>query len=179
MADANTGYIKLFRSLIDWEWYDDSVTLRVWIHLLLKANHEDRRWHGVEIKRGQLITSTEKLAKELHISRQQARRAISNLQTSGEITSKATNKWTLINVEKYDDFQGWNPRSNQQTNQQTTSNPTNKQPTKNQQATTNNNDNNYENERRNNYTRSRARNSVSSILEQLEEKYRLEEDGST
>lgn len=53
----NGGYIKIWRSLLDWEWYDDANTLRVFLHLLLTANHEDGEWHGMIIRRGQVVTS--------------------------------------------------------------------------------------------------------------------------
>jgi hypothetical protein len=33
------GYIKLYRSLLKWEWYDDSNVFRVFMHLLLTANY--------------------------------------------------------------------------------------------------------------------------------------------
>ena len=32
------GYIKLYRSLLDWEWYDDTVTKCLFLHLLLTVN---------------------------------------------------------------------------------------------------------------------------------------------
>lgn len=163
MATVDNGYIKLFRSLTEWEWYDDTNTVRVWIHLLLKANHKDQRWHGVEIHRGQLITSSERLATELHLSRQQIRRALDNLKSSGEITSKTTNRWTLINIEKYSLFQDWNSNNNQQNNQQ----KTNKKPTNNQQTTTNNNDKNEKNEK-NILPRKRGSYRSSSFEEELD-----------
>ena len=37
------GFIKLFRQILDWEWYDDLPTCRLFIHLLLKANYAERR----------------------------------------------------------------------------------------------------------------------------------------
>ena len=59
------GYIKLFRKFEDWEWYKDTNTKSLFLHLLLSANHKDSKWQGIEIKRGQLITSIQHLVDEL------------------------------------------------------------------------------------------------------------------
>ncbi len=61
------GFIKLFRQILDWEWYDDLPTCRLFIHLLLKANYAERNWHGQTIERGSCITSYATLASENRI----------------------------------------------------------------------------------------------------------------
>lgn len=112
------GWICLYKKLINWEWYQDGNTCRLFIHLLLLANYEDKTWQGQLIKRGQLITSSEHLAKDLNLSRQQVRTAINKLKSTSEITTKSTNKYTLITIEKYEDYQAKTDKSNQQRNQQ-------------------------------------------------------------
>ena len=62
------GYIKLHRSLLDWEWLDDTNTFKVFILLLLNAAWADSRWRGITIKRGQLVTSTAKLSELCNLS---------------------------------------------------------------------------------------------------------------
>ncbi len=49
-----SGWIKLHRILLDWEWYKSPNMVHVFLHLILSANHEDGRWQGHEVKRGQL-----------------------------------------------------------------------------------------------------------------------------
>lgn len=112
------GWICLYKKLINWEWYQDGNTCRLFIHLLLLANYEDKSWQGQLIKRGQLITSSEHLAKDLNLSRQQVRTAINKLKSTNEITTKSTNKYTLITIEKYEDYQSKTDKSNQQNNKQ-------------------------------------------------------------
>ena len=122
------GFIKLYRNITEWCWYDDIPTCRLFNHLLIKANWEDKKWHDLVIKRGQLITSQAHLAKETKLTRQQVRRALDNLNSTNEITKQTTSKYTIITINNYDKYQGYNQVENQQT--------TNKQPTNNQQTTT-------------------------------------------
>ena len=174
MTGSNSGYIKLFRSLLDWEWYDDTNTVRVWVHLLIKANHKPKRWRGVEIGRGQLVTSIGTLSEELNLSPHKIRRALNNLKSTGEIASKTTNKFTLITVEKYSDFQDWNPDDRKQERTQNA----NKTQTNRKQTATNNN-NNKENKEIIINARTRAgakRSSSFSFEEQLNAIIEGEED---
>ena len=51
------GHIKIDRRILEWEWYSDINTCRLFIHLLLKANWKDGRFQGTEVPRGSLVTS--------------------------------------------------------------------------------------------------------------------------
>lgn len=147
------GYIKLFRQIVDWEWYDDIPTCRLFIHLLLKVNHVDRNWQGKKIERGSCITSFASLNAETKLSVEQIKRALKNLQKTGEIKKISTNQNTLIIVTKYDDYQCFaNVDNKQTTNEQHEDNmqKTNKQQTNNKRTTTNNNVKNIKNDKNNN-----------------------------
>lgn len=74
------GWICLFKKIINWEWYQDSNTFKLFIHLLLLANYEDKYWKGVLIKRGQLVTSREHLATGAGLSEQNVRTSLKKLQ---------------------------------------------------------------------------------------------------
>ncbi len=100
-----SGYIKLFRSLVSWEWYDDINVKTLFIHLLLTVNYKPKQWQGMMIEVGQRVTSLEKLSSEVHLSVKQTRVALDKLKSSGEISTKATNKFTLITVENYTKYQ--------------------------------------------------------------------------
>lgn len=126
------GFIKIYRSLLEWEWYQDTNTKTVFIHLLLTANYEDKNWKGNKICRGQKVTSYQNLANELNMSIQNVRTAIKHLISTGEITNKQHAKYSLITIKNYDKFQ--EVTSNLTDNQQSA----NKQLTSNQQATNNN-----------------------------------------
>lgn len=142
------GWIKIHRKLLEWEWYDDCNVFRLFFHLLLTVNYEDKNWHGTTIQAGQIITSVDKLAGSLHLSTQQIRTAINKLKNTGEITSETTNKYTIIticNFAKYQSFES----VEQQTKQQTNNNQiTNEQQTNNNQITTTKEDKEYKKERK-------------------------------
>jgi len=115
------GWIKLSRKLLDWEYFTDGVMLKGWMYLLLKANSEDKFWRGIEVKRGQLVTSLARIAKDLDISVQQARRMLTNMENTHEITRKTTNKFTIITICKFDYYQEGKKgkqQAKQHTNQQ-------------------------------------------------------------
>lgn len=151
--EVNGGYIKLFRQIVDWEWYDDFPTFRLFIHLLLKVNHADRDWQNKKIERGSCITSFASLSAETKLSVEQIKRALKNLQKTGEIKKISTNKNTLIIVTKYDYYQSSiNDNNKQKTNEQQANNKqkTNEEQTNNKQTTTNKNVKNIKNDKNNN-----------------------------
>lgn len=137
------GWIKLYRKLVDWEWYSDSDTKDVFIHLLLTANHTDSKWRGQEVKKGSVITSLESLASPLGISIQRVRTALNHLQKTGEIEKISTNKNTKIIVVNYSLYQSLMDFKQQAVNIQ----PTNNQQSTNNQLTTNKNVKNDKNEK--------------------------------
>ena len=99
------GYIKLYRQVMKWEWYDDANTFRLFIHLLLKANYEDAQWRGLTIKRGQLFTSIGHLSHELKISDKAIRIALDKLTNTKEVASEGANNGTMITICKYESYQ--------------------------------------------------------------------------
>jgi len=137
------GFIILHRKFLEWEWYRNPATKDVFLHCLFKANWKQKRWEGKIIERGQFITGRFILSAETGLSVQQVRTALEKLQSTGEITVKTTNEYSIITVCKYDSYQDEKSDSNQRTaNEQ----PTVNQPSTNEQPPlTNTNNNNKEN----------------------------------
>jgi len=113
----NEGYIKLHRSILGWRWYDDVNTFRLFIHLLLKANHAPKDWHKVRIERGQVVTGRKKLAKELRLTEQNIRTSLSHLISTKEITIVSTKRYTTINLINWDKYQCLTDIPNQDDNE--------------------------------------------------------------
>lgn len=99
------GYIKLHRSFLTWEWHDDPTRAIIFIHCLLLANWEAKRWHGITIERGSFITSNEKLATICGLSRNTVADSLKKLESTGELKIKASKTGTKITVVNYEKFQ--------------------------------------------------------------------------
>ena len=102
------GFIKLYKKMLQWEWYDDVNTKVLFIHILLKASWKESKWHGVEIHPGQLITSLPSLAKETQLSVMQVRTSLKKLISTGEITSKQQARFRIITVTNWNLYQADN-----------------------------------------------------------------------
>lgn len=99
------GYIKISRKIMEWEWWDDEKTVKLWLTILLLANWEEKTWQGKKIPRGSFWTSIESLSKKSGLTPRQVRTALKHLQMTGEVTSKVTNQGRLITVVNYGTFQ--------------------------------------------------------------------------
>lgn len=130
--DIQRGYIRLFRAIEDWEWYDNPFVTKIFIHCLVKANEKQKQWRDLTIKRGQFVTSYEKLAAANGMTIQQTRTALKSLQSTNDIEYQSTNQYTVITVKKYNLWQAINIRKNK-----ADTIPDNKQ--KGEQVTTTNN----------------------------------------
>jgi len=100
------GFIKLHRSILDWEWYDDPNTMRLFLHCLLRANHKDNNWRGILIKRGSFLTSLETLSKETKLSISQVRTSLNKLKKTNEIASLSQARNRMISIVEYEQYQG-------------------------------------------------------------------------
>ena len=131
----NNGWIKLHRSILDWEWYDDVNTMRVFLHCLFKANHVDKKYRGKLIERGTFLTGRDLLADQTGLTPQQIRTSLNKLKSTNELTIKSSRQGSVIEVVNYDKYQT------------ATNGSTNEQPTSNQRATSNKNDKKEKNEK--------------------------------
>jgi len=123
------GYIKVFRSIKGhWIWNESRVKskLEAWIYLLLEAQWSpEKRSVGydlIELERGQLLTSQEKLSMEWGWNRGAVRSFLDMLKKDAMISQESTTKYTKITICKYDSYQGLQPTNNQQTTNKPTTN---------------------------------------------------------
>lgn len=112
-------FIQIHRKLIDWEWYKNWNVFIIFIHCLLKANWKDKKWEWNIIRRWEFITSYQNLANELSwkhskFTVMQVRTALKKLNVTWELTIKTTNKFTLIKVNNYNEYQKDNKQHNNQ-----------------------------------------------------------------
>lgn len=133
------GWIKVHRKILDNPIIERPLWCWLWVYLLLKANHEDKKFifnnQDIVINRGQLLTGRKQLVKETHITDQTIRSALAYLKSTKQVTINSTNKYSIITINNYNAYQ------------EVTSKVTNQQPASNQQATTNKNDKNVKNDK--------------------------------
>lgn len=125
MAEHST-FIKLDRNIMRWRWYKNGPAMRLFIHLLLRANVKDGEFENIPVKRGQLVTSLSHLSSETGLSIQQTRTALEHLKSTNEVTQSPNNRYTLITLTNYDAYQG-KPTSKSTSKQQANNTQSNKQ----------------------------------------------------
>ena len=130
------SWIKIHRELLQWEWFEKAEMVQIFMYLLLKAGGEDRQWQGIQIKRGQLVTSNGLMRRDLRLSEQQIRTCLKRLISTGEITYQSTNRYVIITICNYDRYQDVKQPSNEQINEQPNNQATSEQRAINEQSTT-------------------------------------------
>ena len=134
-----SGWIKIHRKFLDWEWFNKSEAVHLFLFMLIKANHKSGKWQGIDIERGQFISSLGNISNATGISVQTIRTILKKLEKTNEIELKSTSQFTILTICKYECYQDENETPNKQI--------TNNQQTPNKQLTTNKNDKKEKNER--------------------------------
>lgn len=99
------GWIKLHRKLTDWEWYNDLPTFKLFMHILLTVNYQPTRFKGTEIETGALNTTLDALADGSGLTKKQVRRALDNLENTGEIVKSRAYNSIIVKVQNYGVYQ--------------------------------------------------------------------------
>jgi len=149
----DNGWISVHRTMLNWEWFEDSTTFHIFMYCLLRANHAPNNWQGNKILRGQFITSIGHISEDTGHSIQRVRTSLKRLKSTNEITIKTSNKYSIISITNYTEYQEANKPTNKQL--------TNKQQTTNKQLTTNNNDNKENNDNNGNKDQKKAKPAIS------------------
>jgi hypothetical protein len=132
VQEIMSGWIKIHRKFLEWEWFNKSEAVHLFMYMLLKANHKDGKWQGMKVKRGQFISSLGNISNATGISIQTIRTILKKLEKTNEIEVKSTSQFTIVTISKYDCYQDENDDTNKPL--------TNNQQATNKQLTTNKND---------------------------------------
>lgn len=135
-----SGWVKVYRELLDWRWISSHEHLAVFIHLLLRVNFKEKAWQFESLRPGQIVTGRKQLAALTGLSERKIRTILRDLSDSGEVTIKSKAKYSIITITNWDMYQD--------IDQQTTS----KRPTNDQQTTTTKECKERKKERNNIYT---------------------------
>lgn len=114
MMSRAPGYVKLHRSLLDWEWWDDHSATRVLTYLMLSVNWQQKQWMGMTIEPGSIVTSYAIIAKSCGITEKQARRSMKVLELGSVIERKRAGKGQLVTLGNWDKYQSDEPQEGRQ-----------------------------------------------------------------
>jgi len=121
------SWVKLHRDLIESQCFAHQTTLKIWLWLLIKANHKNkfvslktgRGYTDVNIKRGQLLFGRHKAEESLDIDGNTIYKHIHKLEQWGNIVIESNNQYSIITICKYDEYQTNDGEDEQQNNNQT------------------------------------------------------------
>lgn len=104
------GWASVHRSVIDHWVAAEPELFAVWVRLILEANFEDKKkmFNGslIEIKRGQLVFGLNAFSAKSGVSVKKLRRHLDLLEKEGMIGRQKTNKFSLISITNYEQYQG-------------------------------------------------------------------------
>lgn len=144
------GYIKLYRKTMESPIWQDPYYLKLWMYCLMKASHREHKQlignQLVDLKPGEFVTGRNALADDLNNGMKPKQkqseiswwRYLNNLEQWGMLNIKKTNKYSVISISKWCEYQ----ESEQQLN--------NNRTTDEQQLNTNKNVKNDKNEKNDN-----------------------------
>ena len=129
------SYIKLFRKLLKSLIWENEKALKIWLWCLLKATHIERDQlvgqQVVHLEKGQFVTGRKKASEELKMNDRTIYDYFKLLEKLQMISIKSNNKFSVVSIEKWEEYQVEELKEQQQTN--------NKSTTSQQQTNTNKN----------------------------------------
>lgn len=132
------GWIKLHRKLSETDlWLSEPFTRgQAWVDLIMIANHKDGfiivRGNMVEVKRGQVGWSQERLAKRWKWSRKKVANFLKQLEMAQQIEQQKNNISSIITILNYGLYQKKEPQKEQQENGRSTAEEPQKHTNKNE-----------------------------------------------
>lgn len=100
------GYIKTFREIRDWQFWDKPRHAAIWWHLLIDANWKDHAWkHGKPLKRGELLISMRIYAESCGVNKDTLKAVLKDFEEAGQITIKPSPEGTRIQIINYEEYQ--------------------------------------------------------------------------
>lgn len=100
-----SGWIKLHKNMLEWEWYHDTNCRLVFLHLLLTVNYKPSRFEGQTIEPGSRVCGYPTLAAEIGISVRSLRTVFYKLKATGELTVKTHSKYSIVSITNWKKYQ--------------------------------------------------------------------------
>lgn len=100
MAD----WIRLPRSMFDWDWFDKPEMLSLFLYLLNNAKEKEIKHDGIVEHRGQFLTSLGKLSTIIGAGKQVVRTCLSKLIKMQLIEVNTERLYSIITICNYDEY---------------------------------------------------------------------------
>lgn len=135
MKENKAGWIKLYRKLLHSPIFTSEKGLKVWVWCLLKASHEGyEQYVGrslVVLQPGQFVFGRKAAGGELRMKPTTIHMWIQILQNDSYIDIKTSNKYSVISINNWNDYQGTDTTTDTQPdNRRKTKNPSGRSSTK-------------------------------------------------
>jgi hypothetical protein len=118
------GWIKLSRKILDNPIFTKGDYLKVWLFLLLTAQHEESSfiWNNKKqtLKCGQLLTGRKKIAQKTKVAESQIYKILKYLELEQQIEQQKTTKFTIITIVNWSKYQQKEQQKEQQSNNRVT-----------------------------------------------------------
>ena len=112
----DNSWVKLYRKLLQSPIFENEKALKIWIWCLLKASYKDRNQlvglQVVNLKSGQFIFGRKKASEELRMTESIIYKYIKLLEDLQMISIESNNKFSIVTVEKWEDYQIEDLKSN-------------------------------------------------------------------
>ena len=105
----DVGYIKLFRKLLKSPIWKSEKALKIWLWCLLSATYIERDQvvgkQVIHLKKGEFVTGRLSAARDLNMSESTVYKYIKTLENLEMIKIKSNNKFSVISIEKWENYQ--------------------------------------------------------------------------
>lgn len=103
------SWIKLYRKILESPIFENEKALKVWIWCLVKATHKEREQlvgkQIIHLEKGQFVTGRKKASEELKMKDRTVYDYFKLLEELNMISINSNNKFSIITVEKWEDYQ--------------------------------------------------------------------------
>ena len=103
--NTDNSWIKLPRMFMNWQWYQNTNMVHLYLYLLLNANIENKLYFGISIQRGECLVSLSTLSRDTGISRDSVKSYLKKLKDTKDISYKKLSKGRIIVLLDFDKFQ--------------------------------------------------------------------------
>jgi len=99
------GWVKLHRSMLNWEWFDNPKMAHFFTYCILKASHNDYRWRGKKLDAGQFPMGLNTASAETGLSVRSIRTCINKLKSTNELTIETSPQGSIITLLNWNKYQ--------------------------------------------------------------------------